>query len=151
MAKRKGNAEKPLTDQVEGEVEKILEGETRNGDGYLVVRICGQGYFDWHELSEKEGVHVGDCVRVDFEPGQWPRIQKIEKISEGENAGASGPGASALERAERREGRIVRLSCLRTAAELLSQSDLGYEDKKAEVLVLAEEMAAWVKAGESEE
>ena len=128
--------------EVTGRIESIDEKQAKNGGSYLVVNLEGydQGFFDWQNHVGAAEVDVGDSVRIEHSDGKFPRIRRLEKIDEDEVK----PPPATARRVNGKEQRIVRLSCLKTAVELLSQSELEYETRELQVVELAERMEAWV-------
>ncbi|MFQ6133686.1 MAG: hypothetical protein ACE5R4_16715 [Armatimonadota bacterium] len=136
------------TREAVGVVSNIAERKSANGGSYTVLDLAGEpkGFFDWGRHVEAAGVSVGDTVRVEHNGGEFPRMQGLKKLasscggkSEGENAETNRAAA-----ASGRDRQIVRMSCLKTAVELLGQSELDYETKELQVVDLAKRMEQWV-------
>ena len=139
--------EKSSLTLVEGQVEQILEKTKDDGRAFHVVRINGEGYFDWDDLAEKLELEEGETVRLHVRPGRWPRIEKIERVSgeSGDQTEKDGPpSAVAAVSWPDRETRITRLSCLRSACELLSVSEVPFHERRKEILALADKFVKWV-------
>lgn len=139
--------------EIVGVVQDILDRATGKGQEYLVVRIGGEGFFDWKGLVAQHQVKVGDNVRLRVGEGQYPRVYDLEKLPEAEFKTApaqvvpTGPAA----RAGSRDEFITRLSCARTASMALSVMDMPAREKVKELFHLAEELEKWVKRPSAQE
>ena len=92
--------------EVKGKIEKISERKTRNGKRYWVITVDGKEYSVWDEDLIK-GLSIGDLVEISWtEAGKFLNVNKIEKLLDGQG----------------RIKQIIKLSCLRLAIELLSNS-----------------------------
>ena len=131
--------------EVIGRIENIEEKQAANGGGYLVVDLEGQekGFFDWQGHLLAAEVTTGDTVKIEHSGGKYRRLQSIEKVSGREELAAKSAKGGDRE-VNGRERRIVRQSCLKTAVELLAQSELDYESKEVQVVELAKRMEEWV-------
>jgi hypothetical protein len=133
--------------EVTGVVEQLLDRSTGKGKEYAVLRIGGEGYFDWSGLAAKNQVAEGDRVRLKVGEGRWPRVFDLEKLppekKEPGNAPAKAePPVSA--RTQDREETITRLSCIRTAAVALSNADIPAEHIENRLVELAGKLEKWV-------
>ena len=134
-----------MTREVVGVVEEILEKSTGNGGNYLVLRINGEGYFDWRGLINENQVSVGDSVRLSVGTGKWPRVYDLEKLGDGEiRAAASSNKTSPAACRCSRDERITRLACARTASMALTRAKIPVKEKVKELFCLAEQLEKWV-------
>ena len=131
--------------EVIGRVERINQKKSNSGDCYTIVDIDGeeQGFFDWDGHVQAAGVTEGDNVKIEHSGGKYRRIQSVEKVSGTKDVAAKSAKGGDRE-VNGRERRIVRQSCLKTAVELLAQSELDYESKEVQVVELAKRMEEWV-------
>lgn len=138
--------------EVVGVVQDILDKATGKGQEYLVLRIEGEGYFDWKGLVAQKQVKAGDKVRLRVSDGQFPRIYDLEKVPDAEfkKAQAQAPTVP-VARTGSRDEFITRLSCARTASMALSVMDMSAKEKVKELFHLAEELEKWVKRPAREE
>jgi len=138
-----------MAKEVQGQVQEILDKVTDKGQEYLVLRIEGEGYFDWKGLVAQQQVKTGDVVRLRVSDGRFPRIYDLEKIGDREFKPAQAPSA-ALARTGSRDEFISRLSCLRSASLAVGIEQMPIEKKIKELFQLAEALEKWVKrpAGE---
>jgi len=107
---------------MKGTIEKIWENQRKDGEKYWVLAIDGQRYSVWEE-SLLAGLNPGDAV--DFSYTTSGRYKKITRM------------ARAEELQEKRSREIVRMSCIRSAAELVANSEDSPEKKAELVLKLA--------------
>jgi len=133
-----------MTKEVEGTVQKILSKQTDKGESFRVIRLNdGEGYFDWNGYIAKSGVKQGDAVKLKVKEGEFPRIESIQIVAREDFNGLS----ENVPELNGKDALIVRMSCLRSAAELLAGVDETAEKKRDKVLALAEAMVAWVSNG----
>ena len=128
-----------------GRIERINQKKSSSGDCYNIVDIEAeeQGFFDWDGHVQAAGASEGDTVKIGHSGGKYRRIQSVAKVS-GKKDLAAASQKSSDDELNGRERRIVRQSCLKTAVELLAQSELDYESKEVQVVELAKRMEEWV-------
>ena len=132
--------------EIVGVVQDILDKATEKGQEYLVLRVEGEGYFDWKGLVAQKQVKAGDKVRLRVSDGQFPRIYDLEKLPDVEFTKAQvQAGTVPSARTGSRDEFITRLSCARTASMALSVVDMPVKEKVKELFHLAEELEKWVK------
>ena len=131
--------------EVIGRVERINQKKSNSGDCYTIVDIDGeeQGFFDWDGHAQAAGATEGDTVKIEHSGGKYRRIQSVEKVNRKRDVVAESQKSNDDE-VNGRERRIVRQSCLKTAVELLAQSEAEYESKEVQVVELAKRMEQWV-------
>ncbi len=121
--------------------------ETEKGQEHLVLRIEGEGYFDWKGLVAQEQVKAGDKERLRVSDGQYPRIYDLEKLGDAEFKKAQAQaGTAPSARTGSRDEFIARLSCARTASLALSVVQMPVKEKVKELFHLAEELEKWVRS-----
>jgi hypothetical protein len=135
-----------MAKEVVGVVQDILDKATEKGQEYLLLRIEGEGYFDWKNLAAQNQVNPGDKVRLRVSDGRFPRVYDLEKLGDAEfkTAQAQAPTVPPTRTGSRDEF-ITRLSCTRTASLALSVVQMPVEEKVKELFHLAEELENWVK------
>ena len=132
--------------EVVGVVQDILDKATEKGQEYLVLRIEGEGYFDWKNLAAQNQVKAGDTVRLRVSDGRFPRVYELEKLGDAESKRAQAQtGTAPPARTGSRDEFITRLSCARTASLALSVMQMPVKEKVEELFHLAEELEKWVK------
>jgi hypothetical protein len=96
---------------MKGQIEKIWDNESRNGQRYLGLSIDGQRYTLWDEKYFGR-LEEGDVI--DFEWKKSGKFKNITKINLDEDDGFM----------ERRQASIIRMSCLKSASELIADSEI---------------------------
>lgn len=97
---------------MKGQIEKIWDNESRNGQRYLGLAIDGQRYTLWEEQYFDQ-LQEGDVI--DFEWNKSGRFKNITKIAYANNGSKY---------QEKKLQSIIRMSCLKSASELISGSDV---------------------------
>jgi hypothetical protein len=116
---------------MKGRINRIWTNERKDGTKYWVLSIDGQRYSVWNQ-ELVEGLNEGDVVDFEFkQSGNFRNITKLSKIKEQIYANDT-------------QKQIVRMSCLRSAAELLSDSGLTYDVRVKEALKVANKFEQWV-------
>ncbi len=136
-----------MTQEIEGTVESVLARQSAHGDIFKVVRVDGEGYFDWDGKVAKTGVKEGDEVKLRVSDGDFPRIRSIHRNGVAKPNGQNQP----VHKPNGKDDQIVRMSCLRTAAQVLGDLDEPLEARREKVLAMADEMAKWVNNGSNAE
>jgi len=133
---------------VTGVVEAILDRTTAKGKPYRVVRIEGEGYFDWNGCASEAGVSAGDAVKMLVAPGRFPRIMSLEKTDAaddeqcGTSEGCSDVAEGSVQPAD------LRVRALELAVELKKNSVVSLTQLKADVVEIAEALLSWLCASE---
>ena len=115
-----------------GILEKIWENRNQKGDTYWTLIISEQRYSVW-DADLLKGVQEGDKVEFSFtQSGQYRKIVELHKAS------MYSPARNRwLDQQERKGKQIVRMSCLRTAAQLVESKRLDPTKKAALALRIA--------------
>ena len=117
-----------------GVIEKIWENQDRRGKPYLVLEIAGRRYSLWDE--EVIG-KLDEGLTVEYE---WKQAGKYRNLTKIETRNPDGN----YRRTEARARDMVRMSCLKSAAALLSNYDLEPEKKGEFALELAKRFEQYV-------
>jgi len=107
---------------MQGRINKIWENESKDGKKYWVLGIDGRRYSVWDEDYMKD---LGEGSLIEYsckKSGKYNNITDIKKIQTDEPY------------SNRKDEQIIRMSCLKSASELLSGIDLEPE-KKADVAI----------------
>ncbi|MDK2464137.1 MAG: hypothetical protein QI223_05140 [Candidatus Korarchaeota archaeon] len=123
---------------MQGTIERIWENERADGSKYWVVTIDGKRYSTL-EQDLLQGLQRGDAVEFTFTTsGRYKNLLAIRKLDDQQfrTADTLVVSAEAL--------RIVRMNCLRTAAEMLKDTTLLPEHKVAMAISMAERLEAHV-------
>ena len=104
---------------MEGKIEKIWENE-KNGKRYWVLEIGGEKYSVWDE-KYVEGLSEGSVVDYDWrQSGNFRKITDLRRLD--------------VQPLNSKNEQIVRMSCLRTAGEIISGERLDLRLKIERVL-----------------
>ncbi|MEM3389709.1 MAG: hypothetical protein QW491_09905 [Thermoproteota archaeon] len=94
-----------------GRIQKIMEGTAKNGNKYWLISIEGKYFAAWtSELVE--GLKDGDLVDITWQDSNG--FRNIEKIVRVQNPG------NGKEVMDAKTRHIIRMSCLRSAVELMA-------------------------------
>ena len=154
---------------VTGVVEALITGLSGEGKPYRLVRIQGEGYFDWDEHTSQAGVVEGDTVRLKVQPGPFPQIKSLAKIGnasedqrtvgaappvkpvkttsdpgEGRNDAAHAPPGKKGDTADSPE---LRLRALELAVGLLKGSSVAADQIGGEAIRVAGALLDWMGVG----
>ena len=97
---------------MKGRIEKIWDNESRNGQRYLGISIDGKRYTLWEEQYFDQ-LQEGDVIDFEWKKsGRFKNITEIKYNNEDNNY------------PEKKLKSIIRMSCLKSASELISDSDI---------------------------
>lgn len=131
---------------VKGVVENIITKTDQRGKEFNVVRVNGQGYFDWNGNVAKAQVKEGDTVEMNVGAGQYPRIYEIKKLQSSAPVQAALPNMTSV--IDKRQCQIIRMAALKAAAELMQNEKLLSNPNWAEETIkIAKEFERWIKEG----
>lgn len=106
---------------MEGRIEKIWDNESKNGRRYLGISIDGQRYTLWEEKYFGR-FNEGDLVEFEWKKsGKFRNITEIYPLNDEPFQ-------------EKKHTDIIRMSCLKSASELISGSEID-PGKKADLAV----------------
>ena len=117
---------------MKGEIEKIWDNESRNGERYLGLSVDGQRYTLWEE-KYFDKLKEGDVI--DFEWKKSGKYKNITKINTNDFDDFM----------ERKQESIIRMSCLKSASELIAGSDLEPGKRANMALDFAKKFENYVK------
>ncbi len=121
-----------------GTIERVWENERADGSKYWVVSIDGKRYSTW-DPGLLQGIQSGDAVEFTFTTsGRYKNLLAIKKLDDQQfrTADTLVVNPEAL--------RIVRMNCLRTAAEMLKDTTLLPEQKVSMAISMAQRLEAHV-------
>jgi hypothetical protein len=119
---------------MEGTIDKIWENETKGKKQYHVLEIGGEKYSVW-DSKMMEGLGEGSRVAYDWKKsGDFRKITDLRKID-------SDP---ATYRPDRKAMEIIRMSCLRSASEILHGFYIEPEEKARKALDIARDFEKYV-------
>jgi len=119
---------------MQGTVNRIWHNQRADGSEYWVVSVDGLRYSTWDENLVR-GIREGDTVEFAFNrSGRYRNLTALKRASPPPFTTADKlvPSPKSL--------RIVRMSCLRTAAEMVKDSTLLPEQKVSLVLTIAQRL-----------
>jgi hypothetical protein len=123
---------------MKGIIEKIWENKDKKGEKYWVIAIDGQRYSVWDENLMKN-LSEGDLIEFLWKKsGRFRNITKIEKL----------PEKQALALQEEKSKQIIRMSCIRSAAEILARVEIDPEEKVNKVIKIAKQFEDHVLYGD---
>lgn len=124
---------------MKGEIEKIWENESRNGKRYLGISVDGERYTLWEdEYFDK--LKEGDIIDFEWKKsGKYKNITKINMNNDDNDF------------MERKQESIIRMSCLKSASELIAGSDLEPVKRADMALDFAGKFEKYVKDGLEED
>jgi len=118
---------------MEGKIEKIWENE-KNGKRYWVLEIGGEKYSVWDE-KYVDGLSEGSVVDYNWrQSGNFRKITDLRKLD--------------VQPLNSKNEQIVRMSCLRTAGEIISGERLDLRLKIERVLDTSKIFEKYVVTGD---
>ena len=118
---------------MKGKIDKIWENESKDGKKYWVLSINGKRYSVWDE-DYLNGVDEGAMVEYN-----WKKSGKYQNITELRKIRSEDPYLI------QKDEQIVRMSCLKSASELLSGMDMEPEKKADMAIGIARKFQKYVK------
>ena len=118
---------------MKGKIDKIWENESKDGKKYWVLSINGKRYSVWDE-DYLNGVDEGAMVEYN-----WKKSGKYQNITELRKIRSEDPYLI------QKDEQIVRMSCLKSASELLSGMDMEPEKKADMAIGIARKFHKYVK------
>jgi len=123
---------------MKGEVEKVWKNETQDGRRYEVLQINGDRYSLWEE-DYLDRVQEGQSLEFDFrESGEFKNITKIYEK----------PESGSEEKRNEYDGRnrkIVRMSCLRSASQILGGSRIPAGERAEKTIEIAKKFEKYIE------
>jgi hypothetical protein len=118
---------------MKGTIEKVWENKSRTGQKYLTLSIDGERYSLWDEKYFDQ-IHEGEVIDFDWKKsGNFKNITKVTPIDE-ENIYAN-----------KRLDRIIKMSCLKSASEILSSSKVELNKKADMAIEVARKFEKYIK------
>ena len=127
-----------------GTIEQVWENESRKGQKYLTVQVGGERYSVWDD-KYFDVLREGVTIDYDFrQSGNFKNMTDIEPV----NGNGSG-SRSYLPNTKDRQ--IARMSCLKSASEILAPVQLDPDKKKDLTIDTARFFERYVFEGGSED
>ena len=122
---------------MKGSIDKIWENETKDNKTYHVVNIGGENYSVW-DSKLLDDLTEGSSVEYEWKKsGDYKKITDLRKIDA--NPGLEGP------KPDRKSTEIMRMSCLRSASEVLHGLDIEPVEKTKQALDIARQFEKYVR------
>jgi len=127
---------------MKGEIDKIWENETKDRKKiYHVVDINGDRYSVW-DKKILEGISEGDYIDYDWKPsGDYKKIVDLKKID-------PDPNLDKKYIPDDKSRGIIRMSCLRSATEILNGIPIDLDQKTCMALEISREFENYVLGSE---
>jgi len=120
--------------QVQGTVQRVWCNRRADGSKYWVFSIDGRRYSTWNR-DMAEGIRVGDRVEFAFtDSGRYRNLTALTRLP------ASRPWSADSLGMQPKSLRVVRMNCLRIAAELVKETTLLPEQKLAIATTMAKRL-----------
>jgi hypothetical protein len=124
-----------------GVIEQIWENETRNGKKYLTVRIDGERYSIW-DKKNFDDLQEGKEIEYEFrQSGKYKHLTDVKPV--GEEKGSAEQGELTY-RPSNKDIHITRMSCLKSATEIVAPVYMDIESKQELVIELAKRFERYV-------
>jgi hypothetical protein len=126
-----------------GKVDNVWRNEREDGSQYWVVSIDGKRYSTW-DAKLAGDVQPGDPVEFAFvNSGRFRNLTALKR------APPSGVPTPEEPQVAPERMRVMRMNCLRTAAELLRDTTALPEQKTSMAIALAERLQTYVQSGQA--
>ncbi len=128
---------------MKGIIDKIWENKTKGNKPYWVLSINGDNYSVW-DKKYLEGIQEGSSVEYEWRPsGDYRKVTDLKKIE-------MEPGFERAGKSNGRDQQIIRMSCVKSAVVLASNSDKLPKDKAEMTLGIARQFEKYVTDKEDE-
>lgn len=129
---------------MKGTVEKIWPNKTKDGKKYWVLSIGGENYSVW-DKKIVEGLQEGDAVEYEWaQSGDFKKVTDLKRIE-------IEPSFEKEKKQNYRDRQILRLSCIKSAAALVSGFDAHPNEKSEITIGIARKFEEYVREVEKEE
>ena len=113
---------------MKGIIEQIWENESKNGQQYLTVQIDGERYSVW---DDKHFDQLQEGAEIEYEFRQSGNFKNITEVS---NPAQSEQNDGPPMYHNDRDRQITRLSCLKSAAQILAPAQVDPDTKRGLVI-----------------
>ena len=121
---------------MKGSIDKIWENQTNDKKTYHVLDIGGERYSVW-DSKLLEGLEEGSEVEYDWKKsGNFKKITDLKKIELEPDLNSYNP--------DRKSREIIRMSCVRSASQILQDLSIDPMDKSSKALDIAREFEKYV-------
>ena len=130
-------------EEMKGAVDKIWENDTKDNKQYHVLEIGGEKYSVW-DPKLVEGLEEGSEIEYDWKKsGDYKKITGLRKLD-------TTPEIEPY-RIDRKQTQIIRMSCLKSASELLHADKIDSVGKANQALKIARKFEDYVTSSGDEE
>jgi hypothetical protein len=123
---------------MKGKIDKIWQNETADGRRYDVLQIGGEKYSLW---DEKYFGRIQEGQVLDFKFRESGDFRNITEIYEPTGQQTSDRKDYAQERLKK----IIKMSCLKSASEVLSGSKIPYADRAGKAIEIARRFERYIQ------
>lgn len=121
---------------MKGIIEQVWENESRNGQPYLTVQIDGERYSVW-DTQYFDQLQEGAEIEYQFrQSGNFRNITEVATLTENNDVPLYQNG---------RDRQITRLSCLKSAAQILAPAQIDPDAKRDLVIDTARVFERYVQ------
>lgn len=125
-----------------GIIDRIWENETKDKKTYYVLDIGGERYSLW-DTKLLEGISEGSRVEYDWkQSGSYKKITDLRKMDPCFHNEVYRSGSRSIE--------IIRMSCLRTASEILHGIYIDPDEKTRKAMDIARQLEKYVTGMEDD-
>jgi hypothetical protein len=129
---------------MKGKIDKIWQNETADGRRYDVLQIGGEKYSLWDE-KYFDKIQEGQMLEFEFrESGDFRNITEIYESPRQETSDRK-------DYAQERLTKIIKMSCLKSASEVLSGSKIPYTDRAGKAIEIARRFEKYIHNEEPDE
>ncbi len=129
---------------MKGIIDRIWQNKTKDEKNYWVLNIDGQNYSVW-DKKYIEGLQEGAMVEYEWATsGDFKKIVEIRKID-------GQPTREREDKLHARNQQIIRMSCIKSATMLVSNSDGDPDEKGTMTLGLARKFERYVTDGDEDQ
>ena len=128
---------------MKGEIDKIWENETKDNKAYHVLDIGGDRYSVW-DPNLIEGLNEGSYIEFEWQKsGNFKKITELKKID-------MNPNLETGYKPNNKSREIVRMSCIRSASEILQGCYIEPHAKVNIAMDIAKEFEKYITGVEEE-
>lgn len=131
---------------MKGTIEQVWDNESKNGQRYMTVQVGGERYSVWDQKYFDQ-LRQGNEIDYEFrQSGNFRNITELPNPSTSE--GPTGNGTPPTYYGNGRDRQITRLSCLKSAAEIIAPAQLTPDTKRDLVVDTARFFERYVSDGD---
>ena len=129
---------------MKGEVERVWKNRTFDGREYCVIQVNGEKYSLWDDRYF-DRIQEGQEIEFDFrDSGDFKNITRIGEPSEQQPFDRT-------DYDQERQNSIIKMSCLKSAAQILSGSKIPYKNRADRAIEIARKFEKYINDEELNE